>query len=99
MTSRRRVGVLLSNMGKECVRICDSFALTPEVAADEEAAIAAQPRKNTIQMFFEKFEVRNYRNIKRQGIFQQKRGNLGINDYIAKTQLTLISKTVLSQVL
>ncbi|KAH3820844.1 hypothetical protein DPMN_122593 [Dreissena polymorpha] len=43
---RRKVGVLLSNMGRECVKIYHSFIWMPEVLADEDNGIAHRPAED-----------------------------------------------------
>ncbi|KAH3840712.1 hypothetical protein DPMN_114167 [Dreissena polymorpha] len=43
---KRKVGVLLANMGRECVKIYDSFAWAPEVVANQDAGIAAVPAED-----------------------------------------------------
>ena len=87
---KRKVGVLLANMGRECVKIYDSFAWAPEVVANQDAGIAAVPAEDKyhLETVFTKFDrhfgVHNYRNIKRQEFLNTKRGNLSIMDYISE---------------
>ncbi|XP_052276600.1 uncharacterized protein K02A2.6-like [Dreissena polymorpha] len=87
---QRKVGVLLANMGRECVKIYDSFAWAPEVVANQDAGIAAVPAEDKyhLETVFTKFDrhfgVQNYRNIKRQEFLNTKRGNLSIMDYISE---------------
>ena len=46
---KRKVGVLLANMGQEAIKIYDSFTWAPEVEADEQAGIRLfRPRINMI---------------------------------------------------
>ena len=40
---KRTVGMLLVNMGREAVKIYDSFTRVPEVEADEDNNIAGEP--------------------------------------------------------
>ena len=87
---RRKVGVLLANMGRECVKIYDAFEWAPAVEADEEHGIVGRPAedKYDLDTVFRKFDghfgVHNYRNIKRQEFLNTKRGNMSIMDYIAE---------------
>jgi hypothetical protein len=87
---RRKVGVLLSNMGHECVKIYDSFEWAEEIETDEGrgiVGIAAEDRYD-LETVFRKFDshfgVHNYRNIKRHEYLNTKRGSMSIMDYISK---------------
>ena len=87
---KRKVGVLLANMGQEAIKIYDSFTWAPEVEADEQAGIQAVPAedKHDLNTVFRKFDrhygVHNYRNIKRQEFLNTKRGSKTIMDYISE---------------
>ena len=87
---RRKVGVLLSNMGRECVKIYDSFTWVEAVVEDRDRGIAAREAedKYNLDTVFSKFDrhfgVHNYRNVKRQEFLNTKRGTLSIMDYIAE---------------
>lgn len=89
---RRKVGVLLSNMGRECVKIYDSFVWAPEVRADEDRGIEHREAEdkynlNTVLAKFDHhFGVHNFRNIKRQEFLSTKRGNMSVMDFIAELQ-------------
>lgn len=75
-------------MGSEAMKIYDSFTLTPEVEANEEAVIQAvwAENKNDLNTVFRKFNrhyvVHNYSNIKLKEFINTKRGNKTIMDYI-----------------
>ena len=43
---KRKVRVLLANMGQEAIKIYDSFTWAPEVEADEQAGIQAVPAED-----------------------------------------------------
>ena len=94
---KRKVGVLLANMGKEAIKIYDSFTWAPEVEADEQAGIQAVPAedKHDLNTVFRKFDrhygVHNYRNIKRQEFLNTKRGSKTIMDYISELRRRLNS--------
>ena len=84
---KRKVGVLLSSMGSEAIRIYDSFLWSPAVPAEgDNPGIPAQNKTN-LEHVFDKFDqhfgVHHYRNIKRQEFLNTKRGNMTIMDYIA----------------
>ena len=87
---RRKVGVLLSNMGRDCVKIYDAFEWAPAVLADEDHGIEARDAEDKYDLatVFAKFDrhfgVHNYRNIKRQEFLNTRRGNLSIMDYISE---------------
>lgn len=87
---RRKVGVLLANMGRECVKIYDAFEWAPEIVADEKHGIAgkAAEDRHGLDTVFAKFDghfgVHNYRNIKRQEFLNTRRGNMSIMDYISE---------------
>jgi len=89
---RRKVGVLLSNMGRECVKIYDSFVWAPEVQADADRGIAhrAAEDKYSLETVLLKFDhhfgVHNFRNIKRQEFLSTKRGTMSVMDFIAELQ-------------
>lgn len=86
---RRKVGMLLSSMGREAIRIYDSFAWTQAVPADEEndiVAVEGEDQHNLDHVFakFDRhFGVHYYRNIKRQEFLNTKRANSTIMDFIA----------------
>lgn len=85
---KRKVGVLLANMGREAIKIYDSFTWASEVEAKEDAGIQTVPAENKhdLNTIFCKFDrhcgVHNYINIKRQEFLNTKRGNKTIMDYI-----------------
>ena len=87
---RRKVGVLLANMGRDCVKTYDAFEWAPAVEADEEHGIVGRlaEDKYDLDTVFRKsdrhFGVHNYRNIKRQEFLNTKRGNTSIMEYIAE---------------
>ena len=87
---KRKVGMLLANMGREAVKIYDSFTWAPAVEADEDNNIAGQPGedRHDLDTVFRKFDrhfgVHNYRNIKRQEFLNTKRGKNTIMDYISE---------------
>lgn len=72
------------------MKIYDSFTLTPEVEANEEAVIQAvsAENKNDLNTVFRKFNrhyvVHNYSNIKLKEFINTKRGNKTIMDYISE---------------
>jgi hypothetical protein len=77
-------------MGRECVKIYDSFEWAEEIEADEGRGIvgvAAEDRYD-LETVFRKFDshfgVHNYRNIKRQEFLNTKRGSMSIMDYISE---------------
>lgn len=87
---RRKVGVLLANMGRECVKIYDAFEWAPEIVADEPHGIVGKPAEDRYDLdtVFAKFDrhfgVHNYRNIKRQEFLNTKRGSMSIMDFISE---------------
>lgn len=86
---KRKVGLLLANMGREAVKIYDSFTWAPQIEEDRDNNIEAQPgeNKHDLQTVFSKFDrhfgVHNYRNIKRQEFLKTRRGKNTIMDYIS----------------
>ncbi|XP_060069286.1 uncharacterized protein K02A2.6-like [Ylistrum balloti] len=86
---RRKVGALLSNMGRDSVKIYDSFVWAPEVQPNEDAGIQARAAedKHDLNTVFRKFDqhfgVHTYRNIKRQEFLNTKREAKSIMDFIA----------------
>jgi hypothetical protein len=87
---RRKVGVLLSSMGREAIRIYDSFEWAPGAPADEGNAIEeieAEDKHNVEHVFIKfdrHFGVHNFRNIKRQELLNTKRGAMTIMDFISE---------------
>lgn len=87
---KRKVGLLLANMGREAVKIYDSFTWAPQIEEDRDNNIEAQPgeNKHDLQTVFKKFDrhfgVHNYRNIKRQEFLKTRRGKNTIMDYISE---------------
>jgi hypothetical protein len=87
---RRKVGVLLSSMGRDAIRIHDSFEWAPGAPADEEHEILEieAEDKHSIEHVFAKFDrhfgVHNFRNIKRQELLNTKRGTMTIMDFISE---------------
>ncbi|KAK3098150.1 hypothetical protein FSP39_016659 [Pinctada imbricata] len=87
---KRKVGVLLANMGKEAIKIYDSFTWAPRVEGNADNNIPDVPAedKHDLDTVFKKFDthfgVHNYRNIKRQEFLNTKRGNKSIMDYITE---------------
>ena len=75
-TGRRKVGILLSNMGREAVQIYDSFEWAGE-GADRYDIDAV------LRNFDRHYGVHSIRNVKRQEFLNTKRGNMSIMDYIA----------------
>ena len=77
-------------MGRESVKIYDSFEFAPSVEANEEAGILAQAAEDRydFETFFKKFDrhfgVHNCRNIKGQEFLNSKWQNLSIIDYISE---------------
>lgn len=76
---KRKVGVLLANMGREAINIYDSFTWASEVEAKEDVGIQTVPAENKhdLNTVFRKFDrhcgVHNYINIKRQEFLNTKR--------------------------
>ena len=86
---KRKVGVLLSSMGREAIKIYDSFEWAVAVQADVEngiAAVAAE-NKHNVEHVFAKFDrhfgMHQYRSIKRQEFLNTKRRDMTIMDFIA----------------
>ncbi|KAH3863591.1 hypothetical protein DPMN_026579 [Dreissena polymorpha] len=79
-------------MGRECVKIYDSFVWMPEVLADEDSGNAHRPAEDRYDLdtvltkFDHHFDVHYFRNIKRQEFLNTKRGQLSVMDYIAELQ-------------
>lgn len=87
---RRKVGVLLSNLGRDCVKIYDVFEWEAAVEDDGENGVVARlaEDKYDLTTVFKKFDrhfgVHNYRNIKHQEFLNTKRSNMSIMDYISE---------------
>lgn len=87
---KRKVELLLANMGREAVKIYDSFTWAPQIEEDRDNNIEAQPgeNKHDLETVFKKFDrhfgVHNYRNIKRQEFLKTRRGKNTIMDYISE---------------
>ena len=87
---KRKVGMLLANMGHEAIKIYDAFTWAVAVQANADAGIEAREAedKHNLETVFGKFDkhfgVHNYRNIKRQEFLNTKRGKKSIMDYISE---------------
>ena len=87
---KRKVGMLLANMGHEAIKIYDAFTWAAAVQANADAGIEAREAvdKHNLETVFGKidkhFGVHNYRNIKRQEFLNTKRGKNSIMDYISE---------------
>lgn len=84
---RRKVGVLLANMGRDSIKIYDSFTWREAVEGEEGREGSPAEDKYNLETVLEKFDahfgVHTYRNIKRQEFLNTRRGTLSIMDYIA----------------
>lgn len=75
-------------MGRETIKIYDSFTYAPEFESNEDEGIQAvlAENKHDSNTFFRKFDrhygAHNYSHIKRQDFLNTKRGNKIILDYI-----------------
>ena len=84
---KRKVRMLIANMGREGVKMYDSFTWAPEVEANEVNNIQPGEDRHDLDTVFRKFDshfgVHNYRNIKRQEFLNTKRWKNTIMDYIS----------------
>ncbi|XP_013404021.1 uncharacterized protein K02A2.6, partial [Lingula anatina] len=72
---RRKVAILLNNMGREAVKIYDSFTWVND---DEKYDL-----EGVFTKFDQHFGVHSLRNVKRQEFLNSKRGNMTVMDFIA----------------
>lgn len=81
---------MLANIGRDAVKIYDSFTWAPQIEYDRDNNIEAQPgeNKHDLQTVFSKFDryygVHNSRNIKRQEFLKIRRRKNTIMDYISE---------------
>ena len=79
-------------MGRECVKVYDSFVWMPKVLVDEDSGIAHRPEEDRYDLvtlltkFDHHFGVHNFRNIKRQEFLNTKRCQLSVIYYVAELQ-------------